>query len=175
MVGTLTTIDRPPYSVKISQIGRVIMSRPLIARTVYLEGFFMNGANTPCMPSLVPVVQLAQPGKLFGRMVERSGALTPSCMSRDRTGNRPARESGSMISNVAPSSPMITVFIDFGYIKPIARFPHRFRGKYSEKQLQMTDSRGSQLFWQRFLRVFLYRFLRLLLRQAEIHTDHQHP
>src|SRR5438309_1478616 len=104
-----------------SQTGRVMMSRPLIARTLYLEGFFMNGENTPCMPSLVPVVQLAQPGKLFGRIVERSGALTPSRMSRDRTGNRPALASGLMRSNVAPSSPIIAVFIlrfwisDFGF------------------------------------------------------------
>src|ERR1700687_3978995 len=71
----------------------------------------MNGEKTPCMPSLVPVVQLAQPGKLFGRIVERSGALTPSRISRDRTGNRPALASGLMRSNVAPSSPIIAVFI----------------------------------------------------------------
>src|SRR5689334_3516349 len=71
----------------------------------------MNGAKTPCMPSLVPVVQLAQPGKLLGRMVERSGALAPSCINRASTGKRPAAASGRMMSNVAPSSPMITVFI----------------------------------------------------------------
>src|SRR2546423_9850597 len=71
----------------------------------------MKGAKTPCMPSLVPVVQLAQPGKLFGRMVERSGALTPSRSKRASTGRRPAAASGRMMSNVAPSSPIITVFI----------------------------------------------------------------
>ena len=45
----------------------------------------MNGENTPCIPSLVPVVQLDQPGKLFGRIVERSGALAPSRISREKT------------------------------------------------------------------------------------------
>lgn len=71
----------------------------------------MNGEKTPCIPSLVPVVQLAQPGKLLGRMVERRRALTPSRISRDRTGKLPAVTSGFMMSNVAPSRPMITVFI----------------------------------------------------------------
>jgi hypothetical protein len=71
----------------------------------------MNGEKTPCIPSLVPVVQLAQPGKLFGRIVERSGALEPSRISRDNTGKRPASESGLMMSKVAPSNPMMTVFI----------------------------------------------------------------
>src|ERR1051325_10360041 len=71
----------------------------------------MKGAKTPCMPSLVPVVQLVQPGKLFGRMVERSGALAPSRIKRASTGKRPAAASGRMRSNVAPSNPMITVFI----------------------------------------------------------------
>jgi hypothetical protein len=71
----------------------------------------MNGEKTPCMPSLVPVVQLAQPGKLFGRIVERNGALEPSRINRDRTGSLPELASGFMISNVAPSSPMTTVFI----------------------------------------------------------------
>src|SRR5262249_7467885 len=71
----------------------------------------MKGAKTPCMPSLVPVVQLAQPGKLFGRIVERSGALAPSRIKRDKSGKRPASASGRMMSKVAPSSPMITVFI----------------------------------------------------------------
>jgi hypothetical protein len=46
----------------------------------------MNGENTPCIPSLVPVVQLDQPGKLFGSIVERSGALAPSRISRDKIG-----------------------------------------------------------------------------------------
>jgi hypothetical protein len=63
------------------------------------------------MPSLVPVVQLAQPGKLFGKIVERNGALDPSRIKRERTGKQPAAASGRMMSNVAPSSPMITVFI----------------------------------------------------------------
>jgi hypothetical protein len=112
VVGTLSTIERPPQSVKISQTDRVMISRPLIARTVYFEGFFMNGEKTPCIPSLVPVVQLAQPGKLFGRMVDLSGALTPSRISRDSTGRLPAVASGLIMSNVAPSNPMITVFID---------------------------------------------------------------
>ena len=71
----------------------------------------MKGEKTPCIPSLVPVVQLAQPGKLFGRIVERNGALEPSFISRDKTGSLPALASGLMISNVAPSSPMMTVFI----------------------------------------------------------------
>ena len=71
----------------------------------------MKGEKTPCMPSLVPVVQLAHPGKLLGRMVDRSGALEPSRIRRERIGNRPACASGLMMSNVAPSSPMITVFI----------------------------------------------------------------
>ena len=75
----------------------------------------MNGEKTPCIPSLVPVVQLAQPGKLLGRMVERRGALTPSRISRDRTGKRPALARGLIMSNVAPSSPIITVFMDFGF------------------------------------------------------------
>src|SRR5262249_4985868 len=71
----------------------------------------MNGENTPCMPSLVPVVQLAHPGKLLGKIVDSNGALVPSRMSRVRTGSLPALERGSMMSNVAPSSPIITVFI----------------------------------------------------------------
>src|SRR5881227_3919487 len=71
----------------------------------------MKGEKTPCIPSLVPVVQLAQPGKLFGRIVDLSGALGPSFISRDKTGSRPALASGLMISNVAPSRPMMTVFI----------------------------------------------------------------
>lgn len=71
----------------------------------------MNGEKTPCIPSLVPVVQLDQPGKLLGKMVERSGALEPSRINLAKTGNRPALASGVMMSNVAPSSPMITVFI----------------------------------------------------------------
>lgn len=71
----------------------------------------MKGENTPCIPSLVPVVQLDQPGKLFGRRVERNGALDPSRISLARTGRLPALASGVMMSNVAPSSPMITVFI----------------------------------------------------------------
>src|SRR4030095_3236469 len=91
------------------------MSRPLIALTVYCAGFLINGEKTPCIPSLVPVVQLAQPGKLLGRMVERSGALEPSLISRDRTGKRPALARGLMMSKVAPSSPMMIVFINFGF------------------------------------------------------------
>jgi hypothetical protein len=91
------------------------MSRPLIALTVYFEVFLMKGEKTPCIPSLVPVVQLAQPGKLLGRIVDRRGALTPSRISRDRTGKRPALASGLIMSNVAPSSPMIIVFMDLGF------------------------------------------------------------
>src|SRR5262245_43094080 len=94
-----------------SQIGLVIMSLPLIARTVYCDRFLMNGEKTPCIPSLVPVVQLAQPGKLLGNTVERRGALVPSRISRARTGSLPALARGLIISNVAPSSPIITVFI----------------------------------------------------------------
>ena len=75
----------------------------------------MKGENTPCIPSLVPVVQLAQPGKLLGRMVERRGALRPSRISRDSTGRKPELERGLIMSNVAPSSPMIIVFMDFGF------------------------------------------------------------
>src|SRR5262249_25069175 len=71
----------------------------------------MKGEKTPCIPSLVPVVQLDHPGKLLGRMVERSGAVTPSFISRERTGSRPALASGLIMSKVAPSRPMITVFI----------------------------------------------------------------
>jgi hypothetical protein len=71
----------------------------------------MKGEKTPCIPSLVPVVQLDQPGKLFGKMVERRGACEPSRMSLAKTGRRPAAASGVMMSKVAPSSPMITVFI----------------------------------------------------------------
>src|SRR5215471_18655128 len=71
----------------------------------------MNGEKTPCMPSLVPVVQLAHPGKLFGRIVDRRGALVPSRINLERFGNLPASASGLMMSKVAPSSPIITVFI----------------------------------------------------------------
>ena len=71
----------------------------------------MNGEKTPCIPSLVPVVQLAQPGKLFGRIVERSGARAPSRINLVKTGRRPASERGVIMSNVAPSNPMMTVFI----------------------------------------------------------------
>jgi hypothetical protein len=74
----------------------------------------MNGEKTPCIPSLVPVVQLAHPGKLFGMIVDISGALVPSRMSRDSKGSLPAAESGFMISNVAPSRPIITVFMPTG-------------------------------------------------------------
>jgi hypothetical protein len=59
----------------------------------------------------VPVVQLAHPGKLFGRMVERRGECDPSRISRERLGRRPDEASGVTMSNVAPSSPMITVLI----------------------------------------------------------------
>jgi hypothetical protein len=49
-------------------------------------------------------------------MVERRGALTPSFIKRDKTGSRPALARGLMMSKVAPSSPIITVFIvDFGF------------------------------------------------------------
>lgn len=71
----------------------------------------MNGEKTPCMPSLVPVVQLAQPGKLFGRIVEIKGAVNPSRINRDRTGRRPPLARGLIRLKVAPSKPMITVFI----------------------------------------------------------------
>src|ERR1044072_2508684 len=71
----------------------------------------MNGEKTPCISSLVAVVQLAQPGNLLDKIVARSGALKPSRIRRDKTGNRPSLASGEMMSNVAPSSPMITVFI----------------------------------------------------------------
>jgi hypothetical protein len=59
----------------------------------------------------VPVVQLAQPGKLFGRTVDRSGAAAPSRINRVKTGRRPATDSGVIMSNVAPSNPMMIVFI----------------------------------------------------------------
>ena len=82
----------------------------------------MNGEKTPCIPSLVPVVQLAQPGKLFGSKVERNGALAPSLKRRARVGNRPSATRGVMMSKVAPSSPMIKVFIrDFREYKKIHR------------------------------------------------------
>jgi hypothetical protein len=71
----------------------------------------MKGEKTPCIPSLVPVVQLAQPGKLFGSSVERNGALAPSFNRRASVGSRPSDMSGVMMSKVAPSSPMITVFM----------------------------------------------------------------
>jgi hypothetical protein len=72
----------------------------------------MNGEKTPCIPSLVPVVQLAQPGKLFGRIVDLRGAQEPSLIKRPMTGNLPDPTSGDTISNLAPSNPMTTVFID---------------------------------------------------------------
>ena len=81
----------------------------------------MKGEKIPCIPSLVPVVQLAQPGKLLGRMVERKGAYDPSFINRERIGNLPSFAIGEMMSKVAPSNPMIAVFmagtsIDYGAV-----------------------------------------------------------
>ena len=91
----------------------------------------MKGEKTPCIPSLVPVVQLAQPGKLLGKMVERSGALEPSRIRRDKTGIRPSLASGEMMSNVAPSSPMITVFIQS--VEALRFYVESMRGSFSRQ------------------------------------------
>src|ERR1700733_3438354 len=107
----LTSSERPPCSVSKSQMVLVMMSRPLIARTPYLWDCLIKGENIPCIPSLVPVVQLAQPGKLFGRIVDRRGADDPSLINRASTGNWPALTIGAIMSKVAPSNPIIAVFI----------------------------------------------------------------
>src|ERR1041385_274346 len=114
------------------------------------------------MPSLVPVVQLAQPGKLLGRMVERSGALAPSRIRRDRFGNRPSFASGVMRSKVAPSSPMITVFIFApkgrrilagdaitGTTPPDAPSPARARDRVWSAAPPGLEGMGDQSWWLR--------------------------
>jgi len=83
------------------------------------------------IPSLVPVVQLAHPGKLLGKMVERSGALEPSRIKRDKIGNRPSLASGEMMSKVAPSSPMITVFIQS--VEALRFYIKSMRGSFSRQ------------------------------------------